>query len=593
VRDFDVAFERRDLVRVWEEYPGPEGIFLKPGSRLELRRSARFPFVRLAKLDDPIRTRLYYGKAYIYPVFAAPFVKVFGTNGFLVFHALLLAICIAAAYAFLAARGTAPWLAASFAAAFLFATVVPVYFVWLTPELFNFTTVMAAFFLWAYKLALAGTEAGDVVSPGRFARFLRAPASDYAAAILVGIATFSKPTHIILILPMLALAALRRQYQRFFGLGICFAVVVAGLFAVNAAMTGELNYQGGLRKSFYSSTGFPFANPNERFDNRGVGTATDAVPVDILVHRDTLTVLLWNAWFFIVGRYSGLLPYFFPAIVAVGLFAAGRRDRRPWQWLVAGAIAAGGVGLLAYVPYTYSGGGGPVGNRYFLSYYPLFLFVLPPIRGAFPVIASIVVGALFTAQLVFNPFYSSFNPGEHPKAGPLRLLPIERTLLNDLPVAAKPERSRRPLGGTPPITAYFMDDAAYSPEGEAFWVKGGARADVLLRAPLQRAPDDRWLSLRVRTFSIEITNGAVPNRVTVSSGWRRQALDLAAGEVRTIDLRPGAAVPYKPGHTPTSYVYSLSVTTTDGFVPFLDDPASSDSRYLGAMVRVVPVYYNP
>jgi hypothetical protein len=592
-RDFDATFERHDLTRVWEEYPGPEGIFLKRGTDIDFRRSPDFPYVRMARLDDPVPTRLYYGKAYIYPLFAAPFVRVFGTNGFLVFHALLLVICAAAAYAFLAARGTSPGLAAAFAAVFVFATVVPVYFVWLTPELFNFTTIFAAYFLWAYKLALADRSSGEAVVGGRLAWFLRSPASDYAAAILVGIATFSKPTHIVLILPMLAWALWQRRYRSFVALGVAFASVVVGLFVVNAMMTGQLNYQGGQRKSFYSSTGFPFANPRETFDNRGVGTATDAVPGDILFHRDTAVVLLWNVWFFLVGRHSGLVAYFFPAVVTVVLFLRARRDWRPWQWLAAGALLVGTVGLLCYMPYTYSGGGGPVGNRYFLSFYPLFLFLMPPLRGALPVIASIAVGTLFTAKILFNPFHASFNPGEHAKAGPLRLLPIERTLLNDLPVAANPTRARRPLAGTPPISAYFVDENAFPPEGDFFWVKGGTRADVLLRAPIVQTADGRTVSLRVRTLSIEITNGTAPNEVTVSSGWRRESVDLAAGEVRTIDLAPGAGVPYKPARFPTNHVYSLSIATTAGFVPFLDDPSQSDSRYLGARIRVVPVYYNP
>ena len=71
-RDFDFAFERQDLVRVWEEFPGPEGIFLKRGKRVEIRGSRTFPFVRWVKRNDLVRTRLYYSKAYIYPLVAAP-----------------------------------------------------------------------------------------------------------------------------------------------------------------------------------------------------------------------------------------------------------------------------------------------------------------------------------------------------------------------------------------------------------------------------------------------------------------------------------------------------------------------------------------
>jgi hypothetical protein len=34
----------------------------------------------------------------------------------------------------------------------------------------------------------------------------------------------------------------------------------------------------------------------------------------------------------------------------------------------------------------------------------------------------------------------------------------------------------------------------------------------------------------------------------------------------------------------------VSFRTTAGFVPFLDAPASSDSRFLGARIRLIPQY---
>jgi hypothetical protein len=60
-----------------------------------------------------------------------------------------------------------------------------------------------------------------------------------------------------------------------------------------------------------------------------------------------------------------------------------------------------------------------------------------------------------------------------------------------------------------------------------------------------------------------------------------------------IEIAAAVGVPYKPARFPTNHVYSLSFSTSDGFVPFLTDPASSDSRYLGAMVRLTPIYFNP
>jgi len=593
VRDRDFVYQRRDLIRVWEEFPsGPEGVFLKRGSDIHgLKRVSRFPFVVLDQTPDRSEVRFFYGKSYIYPLFAAPFVALFGTNGFLVFHALLMALNFAAAQRFLTARGSSPGLAAAFAAVFLFASVVPVYFVWLAPELFNFSLVLYAFFFVTYKAInrASASEHVPLPPPSRVERFLRGPGSDYAAAVLLGIATFSKPTHVLLFFPFAALILVRRQFVRLIAAGALFSVVVVGLFAINAAITGELNYQGGDRKSFQSVIGYPFANTFETFDNVGQSVATNAVPLDILLHRDTASVLLWNIFYFVVGRYSGLLPYFFPGVLAVVLFLWHRRERTRWQWVILGGLVVSVIALISYMPYTYSGGGGPIGNRYFLSFYPLFLFLMPPVRTVKPVIVALVVGSLFTAKLVLNPFYTSFNPNEHAKSGPLRALPIELTLLNDLPVSADGNRARRSLGGTPPVSAYFPDDGAYLPEANSFWVRGKSRADVLLRAPVT-SDGTQETSLRVRRLALEITNGRAPNRVVVSAGWRRVTLDLAPGEVRTIDFKPAGGVPYKPAQYPTNYIYTFSVSSSAGFVPFLEEADSTDSRYLGALVRVTPIY---
>ena len=584
-RDGDMAFKREDLVRVWEEFSAPEGIFLKRGSQLHVERHSGFPFFGVVGTPDPAPDRLYFGKSYIYPLFAAPFVRLFGTSGFLVFHSLLLALCVAAGYSFLVARGSPPTAAAAFTAVFIFASITPVYFFWLTPEFFNLTLVFAATFLWAYKLADPLADRG-----GRVEQFLKSPASDYLAAVLLGLVTFSKPTNLPAALPLFLWTLYQRRWRRVVLLGGCFTITLAALFLINVAATGEANYQGGDRKTFYSSTGFPFANTWETFDNRGQRVATGSVPTEILLNRNTAIVIVWDLMYFVVGRYSGLVPYFFPGVLAALLFLARRAARQRWQWFVALAVAGGAIGLLAYMPYTYSGGGGPVGNRYFLSFYPLFLFLVPPVRSVWPALIALVIGALFIAKVTLNPFYSSFHPGEHAKAGPLRMLPIERSLLNDLPVSADPARSRLRLAGTPPSSFYFVDDGAYVPEGDFFWVKGGRRADLLIRGPAVETPDRGTLSLKIRTMRVEIANANVANQVVVSTGWHRASLSLAPGEERVVELSPGPGVPYKPALFPMGYVYTISVSTTAGITPFLNDPASSDSRYLGARVRIVPLY---
>lgn len=589
-RDFDFAFERQDLVRVWEEFPGPEGIFLKRGKRLDVRPASTFPFLRSVKREDPIRTRLYYGKSFIYPLAAVPFISLFGTNGFLVLHGLLLGLDLLVAYIFLMVRGSSPLAALAFATVFLTACVVPVYFVWLTPELFNFSLALYALFLWSYKEAATDHPA----AAGR--GFLRGAGSDYLAAALVGVLTFSKPTHAILMAPLAALAAGRRQWKRGIYMVAVWTLVTGGLFLANAAITGEFNYQGGDRKTFYSRFGFPFANDWETFENIGpVRGREDILVGDVLVNPHTLTVFRHNVLYFGIGRYSGLVPYFFPGVLSAVLFLA-RGPRRPWQWLIGGTSVGAAVVLILVTPFTYSGGGGAVGNRYFLSFYPLFLFLMPATSGIGAAAGAFVIGALFTAKLVLNPFYSSFNPGEHAKSGPLRVLPIELTLLNDLPVAANVDRMKRPLGGVPPVLAYFPDDNAYNPEGEWFWVKGKTKAEVILRAPVADAGDQHFVTKKISRLGVQIRSGPLPNRVRISTGEESRTLEMEPGELRQFALSVEDGVPYRRDQQPTSYVYTVAIDTTSGFVPFLDNPgttgapATSDSRFLGAMIHLAPEY---
>ena len=176
IEDGDLTYTKADLVRVWREFPGgPQGLFLKKGRTV-------------TGAPDPNPTRLYYGKSFIYPVCAAPFVKVFGTNGFLVLHALLLSIVILCGYLFLHAR-SGPLVSVVLATGFVMASVVPVYFVWLMPEVFNFSLVFLAYFCWLYKEVARPEQ-----SPARM-RWLFSGRSDVVAATLLGIATFSKVTN--------------------------------------------------------------------------------------------------------------------------------------------------------------------------------------------------------------------------------------------------------------------------------------------------------------------------------------------------------------------------------------------------------------
>lgn len=178
--DGNLSFEKRDLDRFAGLYhSGPDGIFLKRGKRLRIRVRPPFPFVHAQTRQDPDVSRLYFGKALAFPLFAAPFVRLFGLNGLLLANVVLLAIAAVAGYAFLSARGS-PARAVALVSAFFGASVLPVYSVFLMPEVFNFTLVLSAYCLWLYKEVAPGSS-------------LDRPWTDVAAAVLLGVCTYSKP----------------------------------------------------------------------------------------------------------------------------------------------------------------------------------------------------------------------------------------------------------------------------------------------------------------------------------------------------------------------------------------------------------------
>lgn len=574
--DLDFEFQRDDLARVWKEYPsGPEGLFLKRGA------------------DG----RLFYAKAYIYPLVAAPFVRVFGTNGFLVLHAVLMTLCFLCAYSFLAARSH-PVSAVIFAFAFLFVSLVPIYMVQLAPDFFIFAIVLVGYYFWCYK-EVTGPISEDQLTSWR-TRWLLAPRSDVVAAVLLGVGTFAKPTNVLLIAPLLVSALLRSQWHRTTRIAATFAIVVVSLFALNTAATGEWNYQGGERKTFYRgggvdfAGGFPFQDEAKTFDTVGLARVGGG-SFEVLFTRDALVeVFRRNLGYFWVGRHTGFAIYLFPGLMAILLFLAATRDRAMWQWLTLGAGLGTAVALLLYMPFTWSGGGGPAGNRYFLGTYGVFLFLVPPLQTAVGGLVTLAISGLFVMRMVANPVHASTHPYEHSKSGLFRRLPIELTMVNDLPVNLQPDRTRQPLGGTPPVFGYFVDDNIYARERDAFWVKGESTADLLLRAPIapesQAAGVEEARSLRIEKLTVILETGPRPNRVTLDAGAGRRVIELAASSQQTIELEMPRGVPYKyhPDY-PTNYVYSLAIGSSTGFVPMFES-GGNDSRFLGVMVRLIPTY---
>lgn len=205
------------------------------------------------------------------------------------------------------------------------------------------------------------------------------------------------------------------------------------------------------------------------------------------------------------------------------------------------------------------------------------LFVLPPIQSLSVAFSQWVIGSLFVAPMVLNPFVASFHSEDNAKSGPLRLLPVELTLINDLPVNNEEDHSHLWFGdvghGDPGFLVYFLDDNAYREADKSFWTRGGARAEFIIKTdkPIRRA-----------TF--RVTAGPLATDVRLAIGGRHEDMHLERDETRDVTLTMPPGLPYEKEVHALAWVASVSSST--GFTPIFFDATSTDSRYLG--VRVQP-----
>jgi hypothetical protein len=575
-RDLDLRFEAKDLERVRREYPdGPQGLFLKRASGgLTLDPATGFPWVRRVRADEG---RLYYAKSFVYPLAVAPLVAVFGTRGLTLANGLLLALALWLAHGILVRRGLAPWPALALAVAFLLLTVTPLYLVWLTPEVFGLALLTGALAAWA---------AGRPV----------------LSAVLFGVAGYLKPPNLLIAAPLGLEALLPPAGEPWLGpkagaralealkRGVVMIAAACSLYALNAAFTGESNYQGGERKTFYGR--FPFDAGGTTFDGAGTWMTTNQLG-PLVEGKDEAKVtsqsgparkgwelresFAWNLAYYWVGRFGGALAYFLPAVLALLLFLlVGPRDRA--GWLALGAIVLTWIAYIQLIPDNWYGGGGTVGNRYFLSVLPAFLFLVPPSRWRWLAVPSLAWAVVFLAPVLGEPVWHSLHPGEHATAGVLTALPAELTMLNDLSAFSETWRKKRPFGfvgdASRPADVdayflYFMDDGTYGKEAwagrQGFWLRAGAPAEVVVRA-FDLAP--------VQRVVLRVTGGPLGDTVAARVGWRQQRVRVGPGEAREIGLPVGRGLAYYD-----TYLHVLRLRSRRG-APL------SDGRRVGAFVEV-------
>lgn len=557
--DGDLDFRPGDLARERAAWSGgPQGVFLK------------------RVLGRAGEERLVYAKPLLYPAAAVPLVRLFGADrGLLLLNAVALITALWLGYGELKRRN-APLAAAAGTGAVFLAGAVPIYLLWPTPEVFNLGLVTLGLVAW---------------SRGR----------PTASAVVLGLAVYAKPTNAALALPLLleplvVTGSLARVWGRLLvsaRRALAVAAVAAAVFGTTWLVTGEANYQGGERKTFYDR--YPF-DPGVSFDSAGVWMTTDHVG-PLVAGRDeserTPRVapprapeelrrsFVLNLGYFWVGRFGGALAYFPGACLCGLLFLlVGPRERRGWLALV--ALVVSWLGYILLIPDNWYGGAGTVGNRYFINLVPLGLLLLPAGRGILAAIGGAAVAGLFLGSVLMTPVHHSLRPGEHAMRPAFRVLPAEITMLGDLSSFVDVWRKKRPYnapggdpsqhepGSPPPYFLWFLDDGTFGQETsfgeEGFWLRGGRGAEVILQA-VERPSRIRFV----------VTAGPAGDVVTVRVGRARQRGVLAPLRRREIVFdAPEPAL----GYYGTS-LYRLR------FLSRLGEEAQGDRRRLGSFVEIV------
>ena len=541
--DHDLRYERRDLERVYRAGygGGPSGLFL---------------------VRNPDTGHLAFAKAYAYPLVAAPFVRALGDNGFFVLHALLLGLVLAAAHAY-AARAAAPARATLWALTYVLASVCTLYFFWMTPEWFNFSIVFLACFLWLYKHT--ATDAERAATTSASARWFASARTDWLAVLLFAVAVYAKPPNAILAAALPAWEWLAGRRTRAVTLAGVLALAVAAMFGGTWYSIGDWNYQGGDRRQFNVFTSYPFLDESTNFDNTGIPMTTGVEDLTLLPPAGTFARDLVYVW---IGRNGGLLPYMFPALLALGIFL--RRRRRGPHALLCALWFAQLLAIVLVVRGNWIGGGGTVGSRYFVNLYPALFFLAPAGPRPAGMLSAWIVWGLFLAQIVLSPFRASLDPAAHTRHLPFTALPAELTILHNLPFNTNPNARRVALRHPPDLYAYFLDDGTWLREGDlgGFWVKGGRTAEIVLRTP---QPIERIV--------LEVRNRTRGNEVTLFQGGQRLRFTMAPSESKRVAVAAEQGLAYEG-----SWLYRLAITAAVGTVPLFDTPGSTDGRNLGVFV---------
>ncbi len=434
-----LAAYRSPLSRVW----GDEGTFLAMMASLTADGDLRFDAPDLARVEAAVggRTHLIlqrdgdgiaYSKPVLYAVAAAPFYAALGERGPMLLNLLTFGFALMCAHAWLRRLGGAG-AAALVLVTFTGAAVVVPYLAWRMTD-----ALQCALALIALSLCF-GTERGQqtpicpppgerLAKPGIFDRLIAWPGAPLVGAALLGaLANMRISNAVLAAAPILAALAARR-FRHAVLVALAAAAAYLALAGLALALTGAPNPYRAARTSFTPATGYPAGAGAEvamaRFESAAASDRTGLRP-----HFGARQIAYAGGYFFF-GRHTGLV-FYFPAAVMFLLFALRHGDRTSRAALL--AFAAAIVFFIAWRAENYFGGDTFIGNRYFLSIYPLLLIALPRLPGPRLLFAAWILAAVSYASALTSVIsHHQLDAGSqnHTRAGIFRRLPYESTSRN-------------------------------------------------------------------------------------------------------------------------------------------------------------------
>ncbi|MGD2114796.1 MAG: hypothetical protein PVG07_07080, partial [Acidobacteriota bacterium] len=396
---------------------------------------------------------------------------------------------------------------------------------WIQPEIFNMASVTAALFLGFHRFDRFRRD-GD--RPGEGSRRRPALALAFLSGAALMPAVYAKPMVAALALPLLWIPLRRRRWASA-AAWVAGAVVAMGLIAgLSALLTGEPTAYLGVERQGVTVCR-PDELPWETPDPGEASTAVERSPTAgawswmFRVPDVDWRELRANVGYFLWGRHTGLALYMPFAVLAFGLFLAHER-RSVRRWLLLAALAAVALFFLVFIPFNWQGGGGFVGNRYFVNVYPAFLFLVTRVRPRGIVPAGYALGGLLLGPLLLTQFGASVPEPTlqfHARNAPFRLFPLEHTLRE------VPGYHRVVIGGV----QFVGRKDRVLPRGETLWVQGAGETELWLLAkePIGEAV------FRVRS-------PAPHNRVRLEMDGDRRTVELDSGipaeSSERVTLRP-------------------------------------------------------